>query len=437
MKFRQPLVLLLGSVLTASGFGCSATTALVGDSRPAARQGRDTSERMVAIAQVFEHQGRDEQAEVMYRKALKADPNNAAVREQLQQLAERKKSRKFEAGSANTPIARNTPNSRANAASASSSGAVQKSSGSSDVARAKPIRAVQLAAASVADSESSSAEKAVATPGSQAELKQTAAVSPMRAAKRSVAQELPNVSSERQTVDASSITFVSASNETANAIEVAKVSGESLTRVAAAPASVVEPVTSAQRTSRVTSEEVLAVADFPAENAGLLLNGLRYGDSLETQCLAATLLGDCSPDDEVIQKILEKANQAAVDPQLRLAICNSRIQRMEHDVITADCLIQLITTAPAELRVQACSEMRHFAGSQSEDNCVYVLIDALESESPELRAGAAVTLGDFSSLPDSALQRLQGLSRSDSDASVREAATSAIARRNIQTLLNQ
>ncbi len=437
MKFRQPLVLLLGSVLSASGLGCSAITALVGDSRPATREGRDTSERMVAIAQVFEHQGRYDQAEVMYRKALKANPNNGAVREQLQQLAERKSSKKFEASPANTSIAKKTSNSRTNTASADSAGAVKKSSGLSAVAAANPLQAVVPVAASVVASESSSAEKSVAMPSNQAELKQPVVVTPILAEQESVPQEMPTVSSESQTVDASSITFASALTETANTTEVTKVSGESATTVAAAPEPVVEPVISTQPTSRVTSEEVLAAVDFPAENAELLLNGLQYGDSLETQCLAATLLGDCSPDDEAIRRKLKKANQAAVDPQLRLAICNSRIQRMEHDAITADCLMQLITTAPAELGVQACSEMRHFVGSQWDEKCVAVLMVALESESPELRAGAAVTLGDFSQLPDSAQQRLQGLSRSDSDASVREAATSAIARRNTQNPMNQ
>jgi len=431
MKFRQPLVLLLGSVLSASGLGCSAITALVGDSRPAARQGRDSSERMVAIAQVFEHQGRYDQAEIMYRKALKADPNNGAVRGQLQQLAERKNSKRFEADSLKTAVAKNSANgaTTVQTPAATAAGTLNnsvKSSAAPVLAASPPATSAKPLATPVAAAPVVSTAKPIAKSYEPSGFETTVVAASIVPATKTVPTQRADTSPQPVlTVDASPITFASVSNETSSTADVTKVSAEAQTRVVAAPASQAD---AHKPIPKVTSDEVLAVVDFPADNAELLLNGLRYGDSLETQCLAATLLGDCSPENEAIQKALQKANQAAVDPQLRLAICNSRIQRMEQDAITVDCLIQLITTASAELRVQACSDMRHFAGSQWEDNCISVLRDTLESDLAELRAGAAVTLGDFPRLDSSAVARLQGLSRSDSSLAVREAALTALMR---------
>ena len=95
MKFSQPLVLFLGSVLSASGIGCSAITAVVSDSSPANREHRDDADRLAAIARVFENQGRYDKAEVLYGKALKNRPQDAELRKHLQQLAERRKEKKF------------------------------------------------------------------------------------------------------------------------------------------------------------------------------------------------------------------------------------------------------------------------------------------------------------------------------------------------------
>ena len=95
MKFSRPLVLLLGSVLSASGIGCSAITAVVSDSRPANRENRGDADRFSAIGRVFENQGRYDKAEVMYRQALRNRPQDSELRSQLQQLAERRKEQKF------------------------------------------------------------------------------------------------------------------------------------------------------------------------------------------------------------------------------------------------------------------------------------------------------------------------------------------------------
>ena len=178
----------------------------------------------------------------------------------------------------------------------------------------------------------------------------------------------------------------------------------------------------------VSAEQILAVVETPAEHAELLLNGLKHGDSLETQCLAATLLGDCDRSDITIKEALKKANEAATDGYLRLAICDSRIQRGEHDEVTGNCVIELLADSLPELQIQVCSSMHHFMGTSAESKCAAALESALQSKSPELRASAAVALGDFPNLPESAKAQLRKMATSESATPVREAAETAVSR---------
>ncbi len=105
MKIRQPLVLLLGGLLSSSSVGCATINAIVSEHRASAGDKNVSAERMVAIGRVFENQGRLDQAEVMYRRALKKSPNNEAIRDQLQQLADKRSGRTFGAGSVESAIA--------------------------------------------------------------------------------------------------------------------------------------------------------------------------------------------------------------------------------------------------------------------------------------------------------------------------------------------
>jgi len=155
---------------------------------------------------------------------------------------------------------------------------------------------------------------------------------------------------------------------------------------------------------------------------------LKHGDSLETQCLAATLLGDCDRSDAAIKVALTKANEAATDAYLRLAICDSRIQRGEQDSITSQCLISLLNDAPQELQIQVCSSLHHFVESESESACASALESALTSESPDLRASAAVALGDFPNLSPTALAQLKTMADTDPVTAVRDASAESIGR---------
>jgi endonuclease/exonuclease/phosphatase family metal-dependent hydrolase len=75
--------------------------------------------------------------------------------------------------------------------------------------------------------------------------------------------------------------------------------------------------------------------------------------------------------------------------------------------------------------------MHHFAGTIAESKCASALESALQSESPELRASAAVALGDFPNLPESAKAQLKKMATSDSVAPVRDAAQSSVDRSKI------
>ena len=72
--------------------------------------------------------------------------------------------------------------------------------------------------------------------------------------------------------------------------------------------------------------------------------------------------------------------------------------------------------------------MHHFMGTSAESKCAAALESALQSKSPELRASAAVALGDFPNLPESAKAQLRKMATSESATPVREAAETAVSR---------
>jgi tetratricopeptide (TPR) repeat protein len=394
MKFRHPLVLLLGGLLSASGIGCSAITAVVGDSRPAARQGRDSAGQMAAIARVFENQGRYGQAEVMYRKALKQNPNDPTIRTQLQQLAERRKGKNFAADPVKEAIAQ-----------ADSAASARTHSPAASVApQSKALASVGTGTNTGMAQTSSNSSTTKPTPNAPAAI---------------VSSVLTQPSSElAEEIEAGATSAVTTAAATVNS---------TINHVKAVSAEIVSPAPEL-RSNTVTAEEILAVVDTSAEHSDLLLRGLRYGDSLEAQCLAATLMGDCDTDNAEIRKALETASHSAKDTYLRLAITDSRIQRNEHDAKTAACLISLMEDGPMDVRIQACSSLRHFAGSDSQTDCVQALAALLDTDSPDLRAAAAVTLGDFEQLSPEVVARLISIARSDASSDAREAAGAATAR---------
>lgn len=414
MRFRHPLVLLLGGLLSASGIGCSAINAVVGDSRPAARQGRDTAGQLAAIARVFENQGRYSQAEVMYRKALEQKPNDAAIKNQLHKIAELKKGKSFVAAPVTAVVA------QADGATPAGSPGSAKSAVAPADSRKQALVGSGTSVAKASGLISHSAATVVGSPWDSAssDVRQDDALeasSPINSTQSAAGHQRVADSVEFE-IELMSPVTTAAGVVNSNAGHVENVSAETICQ---------SPVLNTQT---VTVEEILAVVETAADNSDLLLRALRYGDSLEAQCLAATLMGDCNTDNFAIKTALETVSHSAKDAYLRLAICDSRIQRNEHDASTAACLISLMENGPMDIRVQACSGLRHFAGSESQLACLKALESSLESDSPDLRAAAAVTLGDFEQLSPTVVTRLISIARSDSNSGAREAARAATAR---------
>ena len=378
MKFSQPLVLLLGSVLSASGTGCSAITAVVSDSLPANRENYGDADRLAAIGRVFENQGRYDQAEVMYRKALKNSPQDSEIRNQLQQLAARRKEQQFGPDGTASAIA------LADIVSPPKSGIKQVG---------KTVHAAPDASSSMNSRPTTAAPDPAVLPQKQ---------SPMI---------LP---------------------EAIPAVPIAACAPLATTRI--------ERTSDGNKGWRsshrgaVNSDDILLALEQPDEHIDMLLQAMNSGDGVQTQSLAATLLGDCDPANTRVRDALVQQQGIQSVPEVLIALCDSQIERNEADQQTANCLICLCTGFGSEIQIQAASQLTNFVGTEQELSCRTALIELLGSADPNVRATAAVTLGDFASLESSTITRLQELSDADADPIVREAAQSALTRQNSDTL---
>ena len=381
MKISQPFVLLLGGLLSASGIGCSAITAVVTDYRPAPRDKRDGSaERMVAIGRVFENQGHFDKAEVLYRRALKQNPNDPAIRGQLQQLADRRTGRQFNADRVTSAIAL-----------ADSVSTPDKAPRHSTKPKAEPVE--------------TSPPITAAVPGIVVAVAAGEVVPKVEFAAATSAS--PTIVVAETFDDSQSI----ADAETSTAVTDKDT----------------EIVTDNVKDT-VTADEILAVIDESADHPDLLMRGLQFGDSPETQCLAATLLGDCAADHTQVRAALAEAAGSTADDRLQLAIAASRIQRGETDDSTARTLIALLGSGDDDTRIQAVAELRHFGGTESHDECVTALRQLLTTDSHNVRAIAAVTLGDFPHIDPETCNQLRALATDDESPEVRDAASAAVGR---------
>lgn len=176
-------------------------------------------------------------------------------------------------------------------------------------------------------------------------------------------------------------------------------------------------------------DEVIAAAGDPDANVSLLLRALRAGETPDVRCAAATLLGECDSGNLAVTQILAATLYTEKDEGLLLAIADSQFQRQEATRQTAYCMAKMASNDQSIYQIQAITSMMHFAGTESHDACVETLMELLMSSRATVRAAAAVTLGDFAQLSNRALAALTEIAAEDGDASVREAARSAIARR--------
>lgn len=385
MKFNRPLVILLGGVLVASGAGCSAASALLTESRPAAAVRQNSADRMVAIGQVFEKQGRLEQAEAMYRGALKKNPSDASIRRQLAAVQSMRKPMVGPASAGTALAAKAMDSAPVKNADVAMKPVPPETAG---VPKAGPGKGITAQAASVTTSsvESKSAPAAKAAPTTPVGA---AAVAPAPV----------------------TATPVSATKPVA-------------TPVTAVPT----PMKSPAKPQSPGLEDVLAAADTPENHCVLLVDALVNGDQIETRCLAATLLGECSPGNEQVKQALKQTAETASDTGLLLAVVDSQLQRGELSPASASRLTGMLNGADPALQIQVATLLRHFAGRDSEAVCVKALESLLGSSNEDVRATAVLTLGDFGQSAVRLRERLTEMSGKDSSVSVREAATVTLER---------
>ena len=396
MKFSQPLVLLLGSVLSASGIGCSAITAVVSDSSPANRENRDDTDRLAAIGRVFENQGRYERAEVMYRKALRNRPQDSELRSQLQQLAARREEHKF------------GPTDTENAIAIADIVSPPKPN-------VRPVHRTVNATSGTSPSPESDRASSIGI--------------------ATMVQQSPTFAQEQGVVAAAPVATPFAGPVVASVVA-------SAVAPIAAQVAVLEPdvtphieLTSggnqgwrSRKQHAINRDDLLTALEQPDDHVDMLLEALNGGDGVEAKSLAATLLGGCDPGNTRVRDALVQQQSIQSDPEILLALCDSQIERNEADQHTINCLICLCTGFGSEIQIQAASQLRNFVGTQQESLCLAALIELLGSAVPNVRAIAAVTLGDFTSLESRTITQLQELADADADPNVREAAQATLTR---------
>lgn len=361
--------------MSVTSVGC-ATFNAVSDSRPAATGKKASAERLVSIGRVFENQGKYDQAEDMYRKALKQRPNDPVIREQLTQLADRRAGRTFGPQDANEAIA------MADAVSGGRKSSPAAGSNTAGAARRNSPPAERSVASSAKPETDSKVQFASATAG-KSKIEAATAV-------REVAPQPP------------------------------------VEQVSVKEAAAVQPA--APR--GITFEDVLAKTEGASGHAAWLRNAVCEGESTEARALAATLLAECDPAETETNTVLSSRLSCETDPGLRLAICESLATRGCRDEEVCEALIEISSGTNSELQVQAITCLRHFAGTEEREECLNVLDQLLSHENAQVRATAAVTIGDFTPESEATLGHLTKLAAEDSDETVREAARAAIGRRN-------
>jgi hypothetical protein len=407
MRIRHSLVILLGGLLSAGTSGCSTVQTVIGS-----RSNRNVSaDRMVAVGKVFENQGRYDAAEAMYRSALRQQPQNPIIQQQLSHLQIERS------------LHPDNPDTITQALQLAQSVPVQQTSPSPRTAPKD---------ATVASGEHESAQHR--TEGGHESYKEFAP-----------SQVIP------ATAD-----FVSgqySANSAALTSGVVQVSGESYALIRQTDPSASEdfrtealtgPISSGEGTTvtaaptidgspEITLSEVMIAVSAPDEHFVMLLQAARTGDCAETQSFAAALLGECDVNNFRIRDELCTLQREALDPGLQLAIADTQIHRGEANEHTAETLSRVASCSETEYQVQAITGLRHFAGTTSERQVAATLRQLLRHHDPAVRSSCAVTLGDFVSRGRSTDEvTLAGLSRlasTDENEDVRVSARAALLRR--------
>jgi hypothetical protein len=401
-------------MLAASSLGCSAASALMGDYEPASSAKQASADRMVAIAHVFEQQGQLDKAESMYRGALKKNPQNAMVRQQLAEVQTKRRN-----GTGGTVVVHTVPPTRrmtpVAAGSATASGMVVLPAAGAAVA----TPATQSPAAKVSVPVTSAAPASAPVPARTAA---PVVVSPVA---------VPVQKPASVTVPA-----VSTATPAAPAAAVPAITGQTPVPVRNVSTAEAVPAKSAAVAvaGATTLDALLQAADKPEEHTELLIQAVQQGESSEAKCLAMTLLGECSSENAGIREAIEKTVADASTPtDVLLAAVDSQVQRGELTAASAERLIGVVKAGQTGDQVQAITMLRYFTAMDGRESCLSALETCLTSTDSEVRAAAALALGDFTPLPESPLAKLKELAEKDASQEVRDAAAASLKRTETAT----
>lgn len=410
MRFRRPVVLLLGGMLAASSLGCSAASALMGDYEPASSAKQASADRMVAIAQVFEQQGKLDKAESMYRGALKKNPQNAMVRQQLAEVQTKRRN-----GTSGTVVVHTVPPTRrmtpVAAGSATASGMVVLPAAGAAVAA--PVTPAPAAKVSVPVTSATPAPATTAAP---------VVVSPAAVpVQKPASVAVPAVSTATPAAPAAAVPASTGQTP----VPVRNVSTAEAIPAKSAAVAVA---------GATTLDALLQAADKPEDNTELLIQAVQQGESSEAKCLAMTLLGECSSENAGIREAIEKTVADASTPtDVLLAAVDSQVQRGELTAASAERLIGVVKAGQTGDQVQAITMLRYFTAMDGRESCLSALETCLTSTDSEVRAAAALALGDFTPLPETQLAKLKELAEKDASQDVRDAAAASLKRTETAT----
>ncbi len=393
MNLSRPWAFLLAGVFATSSAGCATYQAITSTS-PAANAGA-SAERLVSIGRTFENQGRYDQAELMYRKALRSRPNDESIQNQLQQLADRRAGREFSGDSMARAFAM---------ADAVSGGTNRTAKGESQTTRTLK-QSHDLQEQTREQLSESAVQLANLANDSTDEAGGVATLSWEDTAPAPPAFDEPHFDEDAQ-VSAQSLT-----QPVVVEVQNVQAQGDKTT----------------ERAERVTLQQLMDAADDLDANVDLVIAALSSGDSIDTRTLAAALLGDCQTRLDDVATALSTGLQQISDEGVLLAIADSQTQLGIANSDTIDVLLYIAGNNSSAFQVQAVLSLRYFAASPSAEICRTELKSLLKNESEHVRAAAVLTLSDYeeSSITLSALQELAS---EDNDEIVREAARAAIQR---------
>lgn len=373
MRSRHPSIGLLCGVLVISGsVGCAVNSSVARRS-DADHSNKAVPERLISIARIFESQGRLEQADLTYRRALRRFPSNEQARNGIARIASMNKTRSFRAPGTDLTLPADSPMVAAGNLSAEKLRAA---------APEPTLRSVTTAQnAGISHLESRTAESLTA----DARAALTNSLNPRSI---NVQTELPPESPgvAHLTVVDSGSTLISA---TALAIERPE-----------------------------ASSSMADWLDAPARHVEALLATLEPINDSERRALAAAVLADAPAGDTRVDSALEQYCTDS-DAMVAAAAGDSLLVRGIINDASVQRLLALAEHSNSGVRSQVSSSMRMLVGTSWETDVVRFLTDRLDDSDPAVRSMAALTLGDFDGDSGVILERLVDRYTVETDSGVR------------------